>query len=199
MARLSYVRSDVKTKTVRLAFASDDGEDMIYTVGQSFYQSIGSPVKGELLDEYTISEIEKEDDYRRATRKALALLELHDNNERTLVTKLVMKGFDRELSKEVAREMVSLGYINELRQLERLVELDANVKLFGKERIMRHLASRGYSISDVRKMILSLVDEGVIDFQKNAEKLLEKKLYGEYSEEEKNKILYKYGYKFQLK
>ena len=196
MARLSYVRSDVKTKTVRLAFASDDGEDMIYTVGQSFYQSIGSPVKGELLDEYAISEIEKEDEYRRATRKALALLELHDNNERTLVTKLVMKGFDRELSKEVAREMVSLGYINELRQLERLVELDANVKLFGKERIMRHLASRGYSISDVRKMILSLVDEGVIDFQKNAEKLLEKKLYGEYSEEEKNKILYKYGYKF---
>ena len=104
-------------------------------------------------------------------------------------------GFDRKSSEEVAKEMTGLGYVDEERQLRRLVLREANVNLSGYAKFLPKLVSKGYSVAKIKEVTLSLVKEGEIDFKANAKKLIEKKLPADASSEEKKTILYKSGYK----
>ena len=91
--------------------------------------------------------------------------------------------------------MLSVGYINERRQLERLILSEANLKLRGPAKISAHLASKGYSSRDIREVLTSLCESGEIDFKANAKKLVEKKLPEDSGEDEKKSFLYRNGYK----
>ena len=194
MPTVEYVKNDEKTGAVRIAVRDGD-ERRIFNLGKSTYARIGMIRKGEELTDEVMALMDEENEYRAAKRHALSILSYGDNNERRLIEKLMRKGSSRELAREVAREMVSLGYINESRQLERLVSLDANTKLFGEGRILRHLVSLGYSAADVRSILLSLCETGEIDFEKNAVRLLEKHGGKDLDADAKRKLLFRYGYK----
>ena len=194
MTRLLYIKEIKDTHLLRLGI--QEGEETSgYTVSARLYSEIGSPIQREMLTDEQMVDIKREDEYIKAKKKALSYLAFADNNERTLRTKLIGKGYSREVSSEVAREMVSLGYIDERRQLERLVLTEANVRLSGKNKILPKLMAKGYSSADIAEVIRALVDSGEIDFRENARRLIEKKLSPEADAEEKKRLLYKNGYR----
>ena len=177
-----------------LSLAIGGEESANYTVNAAVYAEIGSPSVGDILDDGQIYLIREYDEYFRAKKKALSILAYADNNRRNLALKLSKAGFSRELCDRVVSEMVELGYIDERRQLERLITVEANGKLRGPLRVIPSLVNKGYSSSDVRDVMHELTESGEVDFRKNAKALLDKKLPTA-DPEERKKFLYKNGYK----
>ena len=194
MAVLKYIREQKNSHLLSLGIYEGE-ESVSYTVNAATYEAVGCPLRGDELDPSQLSAIKYTDRLIRARKKALSILAFADNNRRTLTTKLARAGFDREITSIVVEEMLSHGYIDEERQLERLILNEANVKLRGAGKLIPALVAKGYSSSDVRKVLTRLVEDGEIDFKKNAKKLLEKKLSPDADSEEKKKLLYKNGYK----
>nr|MBE6544977.1 hypothetical protein [Oscillospiraceae bacterium] len=193
MAVLKFVRESKDSSLLSLGIIEGE-ESARYTVNAAVYAEIGAPEAGELLSEEQMSLIKHADEMHRAMKKALSLLSFADNNERTLRQKLIRAGFNKDISEWVCREMVRLGYVNEKRQLERLILNEANIKLRGPGRIIPTLSAKGYSSSDIREVMHRLAESGELDFKKNARLLIDKKLPGA-DAEEKRKLLYKNGYK----
>ena len=194
MATLKLIRES-KDKGLLLLGLTEEGESANYTVSVTLYEEIGCPSVGDVLDEDSVSAIKYADTRLRAKKKALSILAYADNNQRTLYSKLIRAGFCRQVASDTVDEMVALGYVNEKRQLERLILNEANVKLRGAGRIIPALVTKGYSSSAVREVLSGLVADGEIDFTKNAHSLIEKKL-GDFSDEEEiRKLLYKNGFK----
>ena len=194
MATLKFVRESRDSHLLLLGIV-EEGEATNYTVNAAAFGEIGAPSVGDELDGWQMSVIRYTDELIRAKKKALSILAYADNNRRTLAMKLSRSGFSRDIIDTVCSEMVERGYINERRQLERLVLDEANRKLRGPLRIIPALVSKGYSSSDVKEVISSLIQSGEIDFGSNARLLLEKKLSDPTDDEEAKKILYKNGYK----
>ena len=159
------------------------------------YAEIGSPAKGEELSPVALELIKGYDEEYRAKKKALSLLSYSDKNEVSLRRRLASAGFSREVSDRVAAEMVNLGYIDEKRQLERIILNEANLKLRGPMKIIPALTSKGYSSEEVKTVMRELLESGEIDFKANAKRLLEKRLPGCDDLEEKKNFLYRNGYK----
>lgn len=193
MADLKFVRESKDSSLLSLGIIEGE-ESARYTVNSVIYAEIGCPESGDMLSDTQMSVIKYADEKHRAMKKALSLLSFADNNERTLRQKLIRAGFGREIAEEVCSEMVRLGYINEQRQLERLILNEANIKLRGPGRIIPALSAKGYSSSDIREVMHRLAESGELDFKKNARLLIDKKLPGA-DAEEKRKLLYKNGYK----
>lgn len=194
MASLIFVR-DAKETNLLLLGISEEGESARYTVNLSTYREIGAPSAGDELDGEQLAAVKYTDELLRAKKKALNILAFADNNKRTLSVKLYRAGFGREITEAVVTEMVERGYINESRQLERLILNEANVKLRGPGRIIPALVAKGFSSSDIREALSALESSGEIDFSRNARLLLEKKLSDDADEDEAKKILFKNGYK----
>ena len=85
-----------------------------------------------------------------------------------------------------------MGLLDDNRQVKIRVEALWRSQLAGPRKIMAKLVSEGYSSSDVRAAIEELKSEETIDFSLSKRLLLEKKRPESY--EEKQKLLYKYGY-----
>ena len=139
--------------------------------------------------------IRQYDEEYRAKKKALSLLSYSDKNESGLKRRLAQLGFSRDVAERTAEEMVNLGYIDEGRQLERIILNEANVKLRGPMKILPTLIGKGYSSADVKRVMTELTERGEIDFKKNAKRLLEKRLPDCDDGEEIKKLLYRNGYK----
>lgn len=193
MATLRFIREAKDSRLLSLGIIEGE-ESARYTVGESVYSEIGRPVVGDDLSEADMSAIRYADEIYRVEKKALSLLSYADNNRRTLRQKLLRAGFGTEIVNTVCEKMVDLGYIDENRQLERLILVEANIKLRGPQRIIPSLVSKGYSLSDVKAVMHTLVESGELDFKKNAKALINKKL-PDADIEEKRKFLYKNGYK----
>ena len=194
MTTLLFIR-EAKEKNILLLGVSEEGDSARYKVSRILYQEIGAPLRGEALSEEMLELIKKEDLSVRARIKALSLLSYSDKSERMLKDKLSQSGFPKEIAEEVSREMVSLGYIDENRQLERIILNEANIKLKGPVRIIQDVRAKGYSSDSVRGVLSALIKSGEIDLKANAKKLLEKKHATELTIDEKKTILYKNGYK----
>lgn len=193
MAVIQYVKRQEKSTLLLLGIS--EGEDSArYTVSAALYESLGSPDRGESLSEGEMAEIIYADEEYRAKKKALSLLALADNNEYNLRQKLLRYGIRREIAEAVVGEMVGRGYVDEIRQLERLVLREANEALHGKRKILARLVAKGYSPSDVKSVILKLSELGEVDFIRNRERLIEHRLGDGADEEEVKKLLYKHGY-----
>ena len=171
-------------------------ENRKYTVKASVYTNIGSPCRGEELSEEELEVLGCADEYYRAKRAALSILSYGDNNEKMLYTKLRARSISDKTANEVVSEMLALGYIDEQRQLARLISDEANRKLLGPRKITPKLISKGYSMSSIREALEGLVNLGEIDFGENRDRLLEKHLGDSLDEEEIKKLLFKYGYDF---
>ena len=193
MTTLKFVR-EIKDSRLLLLGLAGEGESARYTVNYSLYEELGSPSAGEELDEGQISAIICADEYIRAKKKALSILAYADNNKKNLGAKLYRAGFGRETVASVVAEMESLGYIDERRQLERIILSEANQRLRGPRKIIPALVAKGYSSTDVGGVMRALVDAGEIDFSENAKALIAKKLPEGTDSEEKKKLLYKNGF-----
>lgn len=192
-----YVLSLAKGKkegVLRMKFSAD-GVTRTLTLTEEEYCDLGCPLRDEELSEDALFFLSEKEKYETAKEAALRLLSYADNNRRTLIRKLTLKGHARETAERVAEEMISLGYINEERQLEHLIESAANRGLYGPAKITAKLLSRGYAAADIRRVFLRLCEEGVISPEENREALILKKLGTAPDPDEKKQLLYRYGYK----
>lgn len=194
MARLVSFKEIEGSHLLRLVITEGE-EKWVCFVRERAYAELGRPAKGEEISDEELCTIREEDEYVRCKRKALYMLSICDSSERGLLAKLKAKGFSHKAASEVCREMISLGYINEDAQLERLVLREANEKLFGARKIMARLASKGYSASRIREAIAALCERGEVDFSANASELMKRRLESDAAEEERLALLIKYGYK----
>ena len=194
MAALKFIR-EVKDSHLLLLGISEGEESANYKVNVACMEAIGYPEVGDELDEWQMSAIRYADELLRAKKKALSILSFADNNRKNLAAKLYREGFKREIIIEVCDEMEALSYIDERRQLERIILVEANQKLRGPRKIIPTLSAKGYSATDISAVLHSLVDSGEVDFKANARLLIEKKLSPEADSEEIKKLLFKYGYK----
>ena len=183
-----------KSKGYITVVISSDGDRQSFNISECDYAEAGSPRPSDTVDSDMLSVLRRSDEEYRARLYALRILSYADNNERTLVRKLVSRGISSSLAAEVAREMVSRGYIDEKRQLERLILAEANRNLTGPRKIRLKLAAKGYSPEDIDVTIERLSESGEIDFERSSELLIEKKLTRGATDEEIKKLLYKNGY-----
>lgn len=131
----------------------------------------------------------------KARLRALRILSYGDNSKRQLSRKLYSAGVRRDIIDEVVEEMLSLGYINSERQISRLVINEVNLHLYGPRKIIPKLIAKGYDKSEVEEVISSLIRSGEVDFSAARTRLISTKLPENATDEEKAKLLYKYGYK----
>jgi regulatory protein len=192
VARVLFVRPVPTKKRIQLDIL-DGSEKATYTVRESTYLELGSPTAGTDLTESMLGTVRFEDECLRAIKRAMGYLSLSDKSRYELRMKLIRAGISYEAA-DVALERISeLGYLDEDRQLERAVEREANYKLRGRYYIKRKLSAKGYSISAITRAIERLTDSGEVDFNANFELLAEKK--GAFSDEERQALEYKFGYK----
>ena len=193
MAKIIYIKES-KTKGYLVIGVKDGEEKTPLTVNGAAYAALGSPSLGEELSADTLDTLTRENQKFLALKKALYLLSFSDNSERNLRYKLMRAGYSREVVEFAISEVLRLGYINEARQLERLILTEANSRLFGPMKIISRLVGKGYSASAIREAMESLRDSGEVDFDTNRMRVLEKLPDG-YTDEDMYKLLYKYGYK----
>lgn len=191
--KVTYIRPG-KSKGYLTVGLSDGAEKHSFTVSECDYTEAGSPRPGDVADVDLVGALKHSDEVYRAHLYALRILSYADNNERTLVRKLISRGISAPLATDVAHEMVSRGYINEQSQLERLVLTEANRNLSGPRKIRAKLQSKGFSGGDIDEVIDRLTDSGEIDFKRSGELLIEKKLTRGATNEEIKQLLYKNGY-----
>lgn len=175
---------------------SEDGEQKSYTARISVYNELGMPSRGDIIGEGAIETLRAADEYYRGKRAALSILSYGDNNAKTLCQKLRMRSISEDVAQTIVREMISLGYIDESRQLERLILEDTNRKLLGPRKVVPRLLSKGYSLADIKEAYEALSRSGEIDVEKNKETVIEKFLGDTAEPEELRRLLFKYGYDF---
>ncbi len=129
----------------------------------------------------------------RACKFALSSLSRCDYSKKALYAKLLAKGFDSPTASEALNYVVSFGYIDERRQIERIILDLFSRNGYGKRKIAELLLRRGYCREDISACLRSLTDSGEIDFDMAKERLLSK-YPANLSDEERKKILYKYGF-----
>ena len=189
---LSIKTKESKSMLVELT-VEINREKKKYIINEGTYRKIGCPLSDDLIDEDALEHIRGEDERRRALKKALNVLSFSDNSESKLREKLYRAGFSSSAANFAIEQCCSLGYIDELRQIERLVMREYSY-LFGPKKILYKLSHRGYSTKKILSVISSLKENGKIDFDKTKQELLNTKLESDASYEEKMKLLQKYGY-----
>ncbi len=199
MAELSVLRLSIDEAggAVRVCVRETDFDGArrrTYTIPYEEYARLGSPAVGEPIDEETAAALAEAEGRMKATEKAVSLLSYGDNSCRALCRKLRAKGYDRETAEAAVARMLQKGYIREEEQARRLAVACATRKLWGKRRIVAHLAEKGYDISLAHRVIDEAVEEGEIDFAETAAELLSRKLDANAPTLEKRKLLYRYGY-----
>ena len=195
MRKITYIKSGPADGSLYVGIVSDGEREKLY-ISQTEYARCGAPIKGEEIDEDTYARMARFDQYHKAKKKALSILSYGDNNQKNLIRKLRVAGFAPDLAEMITREMVAYGYVNECDQLERMILAEANDKLQGPNKIFAKLTAKGYSSSDIREVMQSLVEREEINFKNNAYRLIEKKLPKGATADEKKTLLYKNGYKY---
>ena len=164
-----------------------------YTIKRSTYEEMGTPSRASLIDGEALEIIKKEDECFRALRRALSILSYADNSKSTLKLKLYRAGFSRDAINFALEDCIKNGYIDENKQLLRLVSSIANGKLRGPLYIRRYLLSKGYSIGDINSAIDELVDSGEVDFDEIYKRLIEKT--GTEDSDGRRALAYKWGFR----
>ena len=121
-----------------------DSEKFDFTVSDIEYCEAGSPMQSDNLTRDTFNTLYLADMRYRARLKALHILSYGDNSDRMLMQKLKGAGIKSEIIDEVIAEMISLGYINSARQIERLVLNEVNLHHYGPLKIIPKLIAKGY-------------------------------------------------------
>ena len=189
--KVIYIRDSKSKGYIRIGFACGELKAE-YTLKESEYQELGSLLVGDEAED--IAPFIECDMRYRARLYALRILEYGDNNEASLLRKLMLRNVSADIAKKTAREMIGLGYVNERRQLERIIESEVNKKLIGRKKLVPKLISKGYKRKEIDEVISDLISHGVVDFEKSKEELIKKHLPESSNTDEKKRLLYKFGY-----
>ncbi len=165
-----------------------------FTVSEKDYFDAGSPRSSDILDEQALGAIEASDMRYRATVKALHILSFGDNSTRTLIRKLQESGITHECACETAREMLRLGYIDERRQITRLILNETRLHFSGPAKLLKKLMAKGYKRSDIEEITDELTESGELDFEDLKKRLIESRLPSDADGDDIKKLLYKNGY-----
>ncbi len=191
--KLVYIR-DSKSKGYTVLGINSDGATAAYTVESSLYANIGAPLPSDEISEEHFSDIVYSDGLFRATKKALSLLSYSDNSGATLAAKVRRAGFSAEIAEACVEDMMRHGYINEQRQLERLIAAEVNFKLCGRAKLIPKLMAKGYKRCDIEAVTDRLIESGEIDFDRVRAELIQKKLGDSPEDGDVRALLYKSGF-----
>lgn len=169
-----------------------DGEYKM-TVDETFWLSQGIPEKSE-IDEETLFTLENAVVRRRAFNKALDILAQREHCRREVITKLMQRGYSREVAEEAADRLSEYGYLDDERFARLYVKELKEKKKYGKARIKQELFRKGID-RDIADAVLSQTEENSED---EIKELLRKK-YPLFMNDEKIKnrainALIRYGY-----
>jgi SOS response regulatory protein OraA/RecX len=159
---------------IYVCFALGEGknsEKRRFLVPNSFYVDL-SLQKGECSQEL-FDAVERESEVHAAYKKALSVIGFGACSERRLISKLVEKGFAKEVALAAVARAAENRIICEDDNAIREAEISAS-KLWGVVRIRAHLCAKGYSSEAIDAAMFSLEDNG-IDFSENCVKLIKSK------------------------
>ena len=114
----------------------------------------------------------KEEDLPKHIRSALNILDYADNTEKRLREKLFRKNYTPDEIEEAVAYVKDIGCLNDAEYIKRAAEYMAEVKLYGRYRIKKALAEKGFSFDDIGALDLS-----AFDFFAICEKRIEKSRY----------------------
>ena len=183
---------DKKRTKIKLLLKSDDGVSAEYIISEGTYREIGCPLSGDLIPEELLKAVFEEDEAIRADKKAAAILAFADNSTARLKMKLRRAGFSAKATESAVKSLIREGLLDDSRQVKLRIESLWRYKLLGPARIIAKLSAEGYSKSLIKSSIRELEALEEIDFKKSKQALLEKHAPDSY--EERQKLLYKYGY-----
>lgn len=192
MAEIVYIKEGSAKGRVSIG-VSVDGELKDFSVTLATYSAIGAPGRYSEIRDRDLDAIIAEDERYRTMKRAVSILAASDKSVYNLKARLRQLGFSTESIESAVNECLARGYIDEARQLRRLVEREANESLRGRYYIKKKLMSRGYRSADIDRAIAALQEDGELDFRSNFERLIDKN--GAQDEEAKRKLAYKFGYK----
>lgn len=192
MTRITFIKSDPEHKQLLVGVDNGMEKALALEVRESTYESHGSPERFSLISDEALCDFVYDDELLRARRRAVRILSLSDKTLHELRLRLREEGFSREAASAALEFCVERGYVDERRQLERLVEQEANRKLRGRYYIKQKLAAKGFARDMIDSVIDTLVEQGEIDFSLNFEKFKEKK--GVTDPEKIRALKYRYGY-----
>ncbi len=127
------------------------------------------PQKGPLTEEQ-YEALEEASRLCRAIRAGEYILSFGANTARTLAAKLMRKGYSRQVANAAAEALSNMGLINEAADVKREVDR-CLAKLWGKQRIMAHLWSKGYT-EEALAALPGLLEE--VDFTANCATMIVK-------------------------
>lgn len=177
-----------------LSVSLDGDESISFVVGNSVWESIGSPRSGDLISDGDLETLKLESNRREAYRAAMRILEVSSPSKRALYLKLTRKGFSRESAEFAVSRMHELGYIRENEQARSLAASMVRRNLWGPRRVYAALCEKGYSGKDASEAIDAACEAGEIDFAASRRALLAREAKKGAPPEKLRALLYRYGY-----
>ena len=134
------------------------------------------------MEEKNESFVFRDEEAKKAAKKAMELIAYQDRTEKELKERLYRAGFSEKAAEEAMNYVMSFGYINDRRYVENYLMFQSGKR--SKKEIIYRLQQKGIP-SDLIEEILE--EKGGIDEREAIEMLLEKRLKGrEFSEVEYN-------------
>ena len=189
-------RSGGEEVEITFELVSDDGthaDRESFIISSAQYLVLGAE-KG-LSSEEQYDALSHESTVWSCVKRGVSLLGYGICSEKALRTKLVSKGFSKDIAEEAVGRIVGMGLMcandDAVREAEKMIK-----KLWGKRRIVAGLYEKGYSKEAVT-YVMSVLDDMDIDFCVNCRVLIEKKYGTELDVDSRKKAfayLTRYGY-----
>ena len=155
----------------------------IYCVRSSMNTTFEMLVSGEQYARFDIKEGDRIDDahflkireemiFDNARRQAFTILSYGENNRKSLIQKLRVKGFSPDVCENIADYMEHRGYIDEKKQIGLLCDTYLRKK-FGKLKIKNELIAKGYKREDVEAYVSKNLSD--VNFAENCAYIIENK------------------------
>ena len=191
--KILYIRPSSVKGYLKIGIGKGEGREELF-VSEREYSDLGEPRASDGVDSELYEAIKGADMLYRAKKKALGILKFGDNSEKMLYIKLCRAGIDNKTAGRVASEMVGRGYVDDKRQLARLIKSLVTVNNFGPSQIYPRLIAKGYKRGDIESVMDELLSLDEIDFDEAKRRLLERKLPEGATDSDVKKILYKNGF-----
>ncbi len=144
-----------------------------------------------------LDEIEYLAEKTAAIKRGLYILSFADNTKKSLVRKLILKGFSREIAADAADHLEKAGFINETEAAKALSRDMAEKKLYGPRRIAAALYEKGFSRDAVDRAMEELNADFHIICGKRIEAMGGKSLFADKAQKQKAVAsLMRYGFSY---
>lgn len=117
---------------------------------------------GTQLSAADIQRLTMEGNFTKARDYAFSILSHKMLTEKQLSEKLMEKGYDKAVSSEVCRELISLGYIND-EEYARLFLEHCTMKLWGKKKISYEMKQKGLSDETIAICLEDFFEDDMTD------------------------------------